>query len=63
MKRSVQIKIAHHKARISIIIYSASIMGIVLDAGYTLKQNNNNKKKNPQFHEAYILAGGERLQK
>ena len=61
MKISVQIKLTHQKARIFIIIYSASItvLGIVLDVGYTLKHNNNNK--NPNFHEAYILTGGDRL--
>ena len=62
MKISVQIKLAHQKARIFIIIYSVSIMvpGIVLDVEYTLKHNNN---KNPNFHEAYIPTGGDRLQK
>ena len=42
------------------IIYSVSIMvpGIVLDVEYTLKHNNN---KNPNFHEAYIPTGGDRL--
>ena len=59
MKISIQIKLTHQKARIFIIIYSASIMvlGIVLDVGYTLKHNN----KNPNFHEAYIPTGGDRL--
>lgn len=60
MKISVQIKLTHQKARTFIIIYSLSIMvlGIVLDVRYTLKHNNN---KSPNFHEAYIPTGGDRL--